>query len=95
MTGQRIGRVHDVNVTTFEGARKYKGKAIAISNTVYDFFGGNFLFTQCVREDSPTNNSCAVVGGTGRFAERVAPPSRTSPTESRTRRPGRSSDPSP
>jgi hypothetical protein len=68
MTGQRIGRAHDVNVTTFEGARKYKGKAIGISNTVYDFFGGDFLFTECVREDSPTNNSCAVIGGTGRFA---------------------------
>jgi hypothetical protein len=68
MAGQRIGRAHDFNVTTFEGARKYKGKAIAISNTVYDFGGGNFLFTQCVREDSATNNLCAVVGGTGRFA---------------------------
>ena len=47
---------------------RYKGKALAISNTVYDFGGGNFLFTQCVREDSATNNLCAVVGGTGRFA---------------------------
>ena len=68
MAGQRIGRAHDFNVTTFEGPRKYKGKALAISNTVYDFGGGNFLFTQCEREDSATNNLCAVVGGTGRFA---------------------------
>ena len=39
-----------------------------IGNSVVDFGAGNFLFAQCVREDSPTNNNCAVIGGTGRFS---------------------------
>jgi hypothetical protein len=68
MDGQKIGRAHNFDVTTFEGAKKYKGKAVTIGNAVVDFGGGNFLFAQCVREDSPTNNNCAVIGGTGRFA---------------------------
>jgi hypothetical protein len=68
MDGRKIGRAHDFGVTTFEGAKKYKGKAITIGNSVVDFGGGSFLFVQCVREDSPTNNNCAIVGGTGRFA---------------------------
>jgi hypothetical protein len=68
MDGQTIGRAHDFDVTTFEGAKKYKGKAISYGNSVIDFGGGNFLFAQCIREDSPTNNNCAVTGGTGRFA---------------------------
>jgi hypothetical protein len=68
MDGQKIGRAHDFDVTTFEGAKKYKGKAISYGNSVIDFGGGNFLFAQCIREDSPTNNNCAVIGGTGRFA---------------------------
>jgi hypothetical protein len=66
--GQKIGIGHDFGVTTFEGAKKYKGKAIAIGTTAMDFGSGNFLFFHCIREDSPTNNSCAVVGGTGRYA---------------------------
>jgi hypothetical protein len=68
MDGQRIGKGHNFDVTTFEGAKKYKGKAIFFGNTFVDFGGGNFLFAQCVREDSPTNNNCAIVGGTGRYA---------------------------
>jgi hypothetical protein len=68
MDGQRIGRAHNFDVTTFEGAKKYKGKSVAMGNSVVDFGGGNFLFAQCVREDSPTNNNCAIIGGTGRFA---------------------------
>jgi hypothetical protein len=68
MDGQKIGRAHDFDVTTFEGAKKYKGKAIFFGNSVVDFGGGNFLFVQCIREDSPTNNNCAIVGGTGRYS---------------------------
>ena len=68
MDGQKIGRAHDFDVTTFEGAKKYKGKAIFYGNSVVDLGAGNFLFAQCIREDSPTNNSCAIIGGTGRFA---------------------------
>jgi hypothetical protein len=67
MDGQKIGIGHDVGVTTFEGAKKYKGKAITLGNTAIDFGGGNFLFMHCIREDSPTNNNCAVIGGTGRY----------------------------
>jgi hypothetical protein len=66
--GQRIGKGHDFQVTTFEGARKYKGKAVSIGNAVADFGNGDLLFFQCLREDSPTNNNCAVSGGTGRYA---------------------------
>ena len=68
MDGQKIGRAHNFDITTFEGAKQYKGKAITIGNAVVDFGAGNFLFAQCVREDSPTNNSCAVIGGTGLYA---------------------------
>ena len=66
--GQKIGRAHGFDVTTFEGAKKYEGKAIHLETSVVDFGGGNFLFAHCVAEDSPTNNNCAIVGGTGRFA---------------------------
>jgi hypothetical protein len=68
MDGQKIGKAHNFDITTFEGAKKYKGKAISIGNAVVDFGGANFLFVQCIREDSPTNNNCAVIGGTGRFS---------------------------
>jgi hypothetical protein len=68
MDGQKIGKVQNIDITTFEGAKKYKGKAISMGNAVVDFGGGNFLFAQCVREDSPTNNNCAVIGGTGRYS---------------------------
>jgi hypothetical protein len=66
--GRKIGVGHDFDVTTYEGAKKYKGKALFYGNAVLDFGSGNFLFEQCVREDSPTNNSCAVIGGTGIYA---------------------------
>jgi hypothetical protein len=66
--GQRIGRVHNFDITTFEGAKKYKGKAVSIGNAVVDFGAGDMLFAQCVREDSPTNNNCAIIGGTGRYS---------------------------
>jgi hypothetical protein len=68
MDGKKIGRAHNFDITTFEGAKKYKGKAITVGNSVVDFGAGNFLFAQCIREDSPTNNNCAVIGGTGRFS---------------------------
>jgi hypothetical protein len=66
--GQRMGKGHDFQVTTFEGARKYRGKAVTVGNAVADFGNGDLLFLQCLREDSPTNNNCAVSGGTGRYA---------------------------
>jgi hypothetical protein len=66
--GQRIGRAHDFDITTFEGARKYKGGAVFVGNAVVDFGGGNLLFAQCLRVDAPSNNVCAIIGGTGRFA---------------------------
>jgi hypothetical protein len=66
--GQRIGRSHSFAVTTFEGARQYRGRAIQIENVVMDFGAANFLFGQCIAEDSPTNNNCAIIGGTGRYA---------------------------
>jgi hypothetical protein len=68
MDGQRIGKAHNFDVTTFEGAKKYKGKAVAMGNSVVDLGAGNFLFAQCLAEDSPTNNSCAIIGGTGRYS---------------------------
>ena len=68
MDGRKIGLGHDFDVTTYEGAKKYKGKALFLGNTLLDFGGGNFLFEQCVREDSPTNNTCAIIGGTGIYA---------------------------
>jgi hypothetical protein len=68
MAGQKIGIAHNFDITTFEGAKKYKGKAVSVGNAVVDFGGGNLLFAQCVREDSPTNNNCAVIGGTGRYS---------------------------
>jgi hypothetical protein len=68
LDGQKIGTVYNFDVTAFEGAKKYKGKAVGVGTAVADFGGGNLLFAQCLREDSPTNNNCAVVGGTGRYA---------------------------
>ena len=65
---QKIGRAHNFDITTFEGAKKYKGKAVSIGNPVVDLGGGNMLFFQCIREDSPTNNNCAVIGGTGSYS---------------------------
>jgi hypothetical protein len=66
--GQKIGRAHNFDITTFEGARKYKGGAVSEGFPVVDFGGGNFLFAACIRTDAPANNSCAIIGGTGRFA---------------------------
>ena len=67
-SNRRIGRGHHFDVTTFEGARRYRGRAVAFSFTMVDFGGGNSLAMQCLAEDSPTNNNCAVTGGTGRYA---------------------------
>jgi hypothetical protein len=68
MDGKKVGKAHNFDVTTYEGAKKYKGKAISMGNAVADFGSGNFLFAQCIREDSPSNNSCAIIGGTGIYA---------------------------
>jgi hypothetical protein len=66
--GQKIGRAHNFEVTTFEGAKRYKGGAITLGNVVVDFGAGNLLFAQCMRADSPSNNSCAIIGGTGTYS---------------------------
>jgi hypothetical protein len=66
--GQKIGRAHNFDITTFEGAKKYKGGAVFLGNVVVDFGAGNLLFAQCLRVDAPTNNSCAIVGGTGSYS---------------------------
>jgi hypothetical protein len=66
--GQRIGKAHNFDITTFEGAKKYKGGAVSIGNAVVDFGNGDVLYAQCLREDSPSNNNCAVIGGTGRYS---------------------------
>jgi hypothetical protein len=65
--GKSIGKVHHVEVTTFEGARRYRGGAAYLATNLYTFADGK-LFMQCLAEDSLTNNDCAVVGGTGRYA---------------------------
>ena len=66
--GQKIGVAHNVEVTTFEGAKKYKGGAVTLASVVVDFGAGNLLFAHCVRTDSPENNNCAIVGGTGTYS---------------------------
>jgi hypothetical protein len=66
--GQKIGIAHNFDVTTFEGAKKYKGGAVSMGSVVVDFGGGNLLFAHCMRTDSEANNSCAIIGGTGRFS---------------------------
>jgi hypothetical protein len=66
--GQKIGRAHNVEVTTFEGAKKYKGGAVTLASVVVDFGAGNLLFAHCVRTDTPENNNCAIIGGTGTYS---------------------------
>jgi hypothetical protein len=66
--GQKIGVAHNVEVTTFEGAKKYKGGAVTLATVVVDLGAGNLLFAHCMRRDSPENNSCAIVGGTGTYS---------------------------
>jgi hypothetical protein len=39
-----------------------------MGSVVVDFGGGNMLFAHCVRTDSPANNDCAIVGGTGSYS---------------------------
>ncbi len=65
--GQPIGTAHFVDITTFEGARRYRGRAVSSASSVYRFSDGQ-LFMQCVAVDLPINNDCAVIGGTGRYA---------------------------
>jgi hypothetical protein len=66
--GQKIGQAHNYDVTTFEGAKKYKGGAVSMGSVVVDFGAGNLLFAHCVRTDSEANNSCAIIGGTGSYS---------------------------
>ncbi len=66
--GKVVGRVHHTEIVTFEGARKYKGKAVWVWRDMIDLGGGNLIFAACKAEDSPTNNDCAIQGGVGRYA---------------------------
>jgi hypothetical protein len=67
--GKVTGRTHHVEVTTFTPrAKRYRGKGVWHWFDMHDFGGGNLLFTECFAEDSPTDNPCAVTGGTGRYA---------------------------
>ena len=65
--GQKIGRVHGVEATTFEGAKKYKGGAETLVTGMLDFGNDNLLFAHCRASDDPRSNPCAIVGGTGDF----------------------------
>ncbi len=65
---KRIGRVHGVDVVTFQGAKKYKGGAESIGMKILDFGEDNLLFYTCRTSDDERNNPCALSGGTGRFA---------------------------
>jgi hypothetical protein len=69
-SGKRIGVGHSFDVTTHAGPRskKYRGGAVFVANQSADFGNGNILYFACVAEDSPTDNHCAVMGGTGSFA---------------------------
>lgn len=66
--GKVVGRAHHTEITTFEGARRYKGKSVAIWRDMLDLGSDDLIFNECKAEDSPSNNSCAITGGTGRFA---------------------------
>jgi hypothetical protein len=81
--GQPIGRVHLVDVTTFEGARRYRGGAEALSISMIDLGNDDLLFAMCRASDDERSNPCALTGGTGRFAgargfvRDTGPPQRT------------------
>ena len=67
--GKVTGRGHHVEVTTFTPrTKRYRGRAVAHWFDMHDFGGSNLLFMECFAEDSPTDNPCAVTGGTGRYA---------------------------
>jgi hypothetical protein len=66
--GKKVGRSETFHVTTFEGGKKYRGFQLLSGLDVYDFGHGDVLWLSCLREDSPADNPCAVIGGTGRFA---------------------------
>ncbi len=69
-SGKRIGIAHSFDVTTYAGPRSknYRGGAVFLANQSADFGNGNILYFACVAEDSPSDNHCAVMGGTGSFA---------------------------
>jgi hypothetical protein len=71
---QRVGRGFQAQFVAFEGARKkYKGGSTGIETIALDFSpkgspGTQAVYLSCIAEDSPTNNHCAITGGTGRYA---------------------------
>ncbi len=81
--GRRAGRHQGFDVTTFEGARRYRGGAEALGLSMVDLGNDDLLFTMCRSSDDERSNPCAVVGGTGRFAgargflRDTGPPQRT------------------
>ncbi len=81
--GRRVGRQHGFDVTTFEGARRYRGGAEALSLNMMDLGNDDVLFAMCRSSDDERSNPCALAGGTGRFAgargfvRDTGPPQRT------------------
>jgi len=67
-SGKRIGRIHGVDVVTFQGAKRYKGGAESIGMTMLDLGEDNLLFWTCRTSDDERSNPCALSGGTGRYA---------------------------
>lgn len=66
--GRRVGTAHSFEVTTDEGARRYRGGAEFLQTFMGDFGKDDVIFGHCRASDDPRKNPCAVVGGTGRFA---------------------------
>jgi len=81
--GRRAGRQQGFDVTTFEGARRYRGGAEALSISMIDLGNDDLLFAMCRASDDARSNPCALTGGTGRFAgargfvRDTGPPQRT------------------
>ena len=67
--GRRAGINYHYEINTHAGprTRRYRGGAVQTHTDIYDFGNGNLLFMACKAEDAPTDNHCAVIGGTGRY----------------------------
>jgi hypothetical protein len=66
--GRKAGRHHGFDVMTFEGSRKHKGGAEAMSFSTVELGSDNMLFSVCRSSDDKRSNPCALMGGSGRFA---------------------------
>ncbi len=69
MDGKAVGRSHHYEVTTYTPpGRRYRGKGVFHWSDIISFGNGHQLYMECLAEDSPTDNHCAITGGTGRYA---------------------------